>query len=282
VVSRKSGPDGAKPQPERVQKQRGRQLLMRAVKAVKDSDPDLSDHDSRALERLSADRRAQRAYDYLPNQDAADALVWTYIAALEIRRTFNDEIAESRRLLGSARQQGKLDRLKNSLVAVERFFEDLKERPLGWVASQHRVPPGTLTALFVALVFAKDLLEGERRIASETPKRLGATRKLGPGAAELAAIGWLAGDVRHYTGKPNREVVRLLAEVVLQREVTDDRVRKAERIRLGREWQLPLRTEDSGKSPYVGKLMSSRRTEPLRRTAAVAKQARLVERTVGH
>lgn len=278
MVSRKSVPDGEKPQPGHVQKQRGRLLLMRAVKAAKDSDPDLSDHDNRALGRFSTDHRARKAYEYLPDQEAADALVWTYIEALEISKTFDAEIASSRRLLGTGRQQGELDRLLSGLVAVEGFFQDLLKKPVGWVASQQRVAPGALRQLFVSLAFARDLLEQQRRIAKETPKRLGATRKLSSNAAESAVIGWLAQGVLHQSGKPNREVVRLLAEVVMQREITDHRVRRAERVRLGRAWQQPLRTEDSGKSPYVGKLMSARRTQPGRRTAAVAKQARLIER----
>jgi hypothetical protein len=124
---------------------RGKQLLRDAVKAVKDAEPDFSDSENRALGRLSTDRRAVKAYDYLPNQDAANALVWAYIEALEIRRTFDDEISESRRLLGNAKQQGELDRLKNGLVAVEAFFQDLQKKPLGWIASQHRVPPGSLS-----------------------------------------------------------------------------------------------------------------------------------------
>lgn len=251
---------------------------MRAVKAARDSDPDLSDHDNRALGRLSTDQRARKAYEYLADQKAADALVWTYIEALEISRTFDDEIASARRLLGTARQQGELDRLLSSLVAVEIFFQDLLKKPVGWVASQQRVAPGTLRQLFVALVLARDLLEQQRRIAQETPKRLGASRKLGSNAVESAVIGWLAQGVLHLTGKPHREVVRLLAEVVMQRDVTDHRVRRAERVRLGRQWQQPLRTEDSGKSPYVGELKSARRTQLGRRTAAVANQARLVER----
>jgi hypothetical protein len=248
-------------------KRLGRQFLTRALKSFRNANAALSECENRALRRLNADRRAQMAYDQLPDQPAADALIWSCIEALEIGRTFDAEIAQSRRLLGSATQQGELDRLKNSLVGVERFFEELQNQPLGWVASQVRVPPGTLGQLFLALVFAKDLIEDQRRIASETPKRLGATRKVGLGAAELAAIGWLAENVRRHTHKANREVVRVLAEVVLQRTVTDHRVRKAERTRLGREWRRPFRTETSkslmsGNSKVLGEPTSDDVQQP--------------------
>jgi hypothetical protein len=70
--------------------------------------------------------------------------MWTYIEALEIWRTFDDEIAESRRLLGSARKKGELDRLKNGLIAVGRFFQDLQKKPLGWVSSRGSIDASRL------------------------------------------------------------------------------------------------------------------------------------------
>jgi hypothetical protein len=261
-------------------KHRGKSFLTRSVKSIKRANPDLSDLENRALGRLGADNRAVTAFNYLPNQSAADALVWTYIEALEVKRSFDSEIAWSQHLLGNKRQQGELDRLVNGLVAVGRFFENLQKQPLGWVASQQRVAPGELRQLFVAFETAKDLLEQQRRIANETPKRLGATRNTGPGAAERAVIGWLATGVRFQTRKPNREIVRLLAEVVLERSVTGLQVLKVEKSRLGREWRLPFRTQGRGQNPYVGQITSSRRTDFRRRTASEARQGRLVERPV--
>jgi hypothetical protein len=279
MVGVKPNSSDGKPLTDRAMKQHGRRLLVTAVNAIKKSNPDFSDRDNRAIGRLFATGKASEAYAYLPNQQAADSLTWAYIEAVEIRRTFDAEVAKSRRLLGTVKQQGQLDRLKSGLVAVEVFFRDLQRQPVGWVVSQQTVPAGELGNLFRSLLSARDLLEQQRRIALETPGRLGATRKLAPGAADLASIAWLAQEILKSTGKPNRRAVKLLAEVVLQREVKEDQVRKAEQRRLGRAWRQPPR-KDNDRSPYAGIFMSSRRTYLGRaRTAAVANQPRLIEQS---
>jgi hypothetical protein len=77
----------------------------------------------------------------------------------------------------------------------------------------------------------------ERRIATETQGRLGATRKVHfKRAAENAAIGWLAAEVRRLTGRPHHIAVAQLAGIIVKAEISEDRVVNALRVRK-REWR---------------------------------------------
>lgn len=260
--------------------ERGRALLEGGIKAFRAANPELPKAEDEVLHRLLTDRRATSAFAALPEGcQQAKILVLTCIEAAEILRIFDREVARSEQLLGTRRQRGELDRLKKGIVAFEKFLDDLRSQPVGRLVAQHVLPPDALSALRNSLLFARDIIEGERRIACETPMRLGATRKSRvKGAAQLAAIGWMSEGVRKIVGRPNRKIIVQLAEVVLQCSVTEARVREAERTRLERDWRMPVRSID-GQKPELGSiLVITRRLEKSPRPSAVTLQPRLHER----
>ncbi len=89
------------------------------------------------------------------------------------------------------------------------------------------------------LQFLQDKLQARKRIADETPGRLGATRKIKNRgkAATTVAIGWLAEGIRGASGRPHLVAAAQLASVVLDREISPEQMREAEKTRR-RDWRL--------------------------------------------
>jgi hypothetical protein len=131
----------------------------------------------------------------------------------------------------------RLDALSQAVADLWAFIEELAAGPPHRLAAYVLLEPGDREYLGVALGRLKGLIEGRRRIAAETPLRMGATNKLREGD-ETAAIGWLAEGIARVTGRPHYQHVARLAEVVLRaKDITDDRVREALRTRRGRSWR---------------------------------------------
>jgi hypothetical protein len=257
---------------------RGTKSLAAALDAFRASNPELLKSEKAVLQRLETDRRAAAAFGTLgANGATAELLILRCLEAAEILDVFAGEVARSKRLLGNTRKQGELERLEKGLVAFEKFIKRLRSEPVGRVWAQHKLAPGSFDLMWRFQVLASDIIAGEKRIAEETPKRFGATRNTGPGAAELAAIGWIANAVHQCSGEPNRKSVVKLAEVVLQCKATVFRVREAERTRLQREWRMPLRTAATDKYASAGALLS-RQYVASARTTREARQSRLVEK----
>jgi hypothetical protein len=84
-----------------------------------------------------------------------------------------------------------------------------------------------MEVMWQGLSLLEQTIRGEERIAKETPKRFGATRKTGRGAAELAAIGWIAEGFQRAVGRADWKSAAKLAELVLQCPVSTARIREA-------------------------------------------------------
>lgn len=256
----------------------GRASLLSALNAFRLANQEIPASEEIVLKRLLNDRRAAAAFAVVPLEATRGSLlVLTCLQAAEILKIFDQEVARSNRLLGSARKEGELDRLEKGLRAIDTFLKTLLAQPVGRIRTQHTLPSGMLESISNNFLLLQDILGTERRIAQETPRRLGATRKVGKGAAELAALGWIAEGFRRVVGKTDWDAVAQLAEVVLGKSVTADRIREAERTRNEREWRMPLNPRRTGKAS--DEVVRVRRTRAASRSSADAQLPRLTPRS---
>ena len=150
----------------------------------------------------------------------ANLLLWCTQAELLYRR-FPQEITEAKERLVQ------VDRLDTAVAELRNF-----------VAAQNAWPPfGRLSPANIAtmkhsLDLIVDRIDECRRYARDTEPRLGATCKTRvEEAAENAAIWFLAINVQFATGKPHWQEVADLAQVILETDVSAERVRHAVRKR---------------------------------------------------
>jgi hypothetical protein len=251
----------------------GRANLLAALKAFREANSEMPEAEKLVLRRLETDRGAAAAFAALPNQPPHWLLVLTCVQAAEILRLFDQEVARSKRLLGSKRNRGELDHLKNGLVRIRAFLKELRVQPVGRVLAQHSIPAEEMDAMWQGLSLLEQTICGEQRIAQETPKRFGATRKIGKGAGELAAIGWFAEGFRKAAGKADWKTGARLARVVLQCPVSEFRIREAYRTRAGRDWRMPLHSASEMRSS--GKIRRVRGVQEKPRSATEGQQSRL-------
>jgi hypothetical protein len=256
-----------------VEKSSGRAKLLAALKIFRDANPETPDSEKEVLRRLEMDRGAAAAFEVLPEQPPHWALVETCVQANEILRLFDQEVARSSRLLGSRRQRGELDHIKKGVTRIRAFLKDLRAQPVGRVLAQHSVPAQEMEVMWQGLSLLEQTIRGEERIAKETPKRFGATRKTGRGAAELAAIGWIAEGFQRAVGRADWKSAAKLAELVLQCPVSTARIREAYRTRTSRDWRMPLYSPSEIES--AAKVKRVRQVQEKSRSAAEGQQPRL-------
>jgi hypothetical protein len=203
------------------------------------------------LVRLAGSDDAAKAFGQLRLRDRRDemAILQTCIQADQLFRTFPQQIENAEKMLGRAKD---LDR---AVVALRRIVDELSAEPptFDLLSASIWYCGRDIAAMKQGLYLIDNLIEGRRRIANETRLRLGATRKLGRpkrgtgkkgqaanavalAARQNAAIGFLAEGVRRVTGKTYLGAVRKIAEVILDTELSEDRVRNAARLR-AREWR---------------------------------------------
>jgi hypothetical protein len=257
-----------------VEKSSGRTKLLAALTVFREANPEMPDSDKQVLRRLEMDRGAATVFAVLPEQPPHWLLVQTCVQANEILRLFDQEVARSRRLLGSRRQRGNLDHLKKGVARIRAFLKDLRAQPVGRVLAQHSVPAQEMEVMWQGLALLEQTIRGEERIAHETPKRFGATRKTGKGAAELAAIGWIAEGFQKAVGGADWKSAAKLAELVLQCPVSEARIREAYRTRTGRDWRMPLYSPSE--MGNAGKIKRVREIQEKARSAAEGQSPRLM------
>jgi len=251
----------------------GRQILKATLQAFCAAQPKLGQREQALLARLEAAGPAQDAFALVPEPGRAAALLSTILQAAELQADFGLHIARAKRDLGSRTRRGELERCEKALSALRTYLSELQTGSVGWIQAQTIESPESLVRISAGLTALEDLVGAQRRIAQETLKRLGATRKAnGRQAATLAALGWLADGVKRLTDRPHRNHVAALARVVLRVRVSEDQIRAAERTRK-REWRMPLTN-----GPVVnmkGPVSRTRNVEESLRSAAHAKQPRL-------
>jgi hypothetical protein len=150
----------------------------------------------------------------------SNLLLWCTQAEL-VYRAFPQEITKAKERLVQK------ERLDTAVAELRKF-----------VAAQNAWPPfGKLSPANIAtmkhgLDLIVERIDECRHDARDTEPRLGATRKTQvKEAAENAAIWFLANNVQFATGKPHWQEVANLAHVILETDVTAERVRHAVRKR---------------------------------------------------
>ena len=217
---------------------RGRSIMQAAVNRLLEVKPALSKRELALIARLDRDAEVHAAFSLMEDHARANALLNTILQAAELQEKFPTIIEDAKRFLGSASNQGELERHEKAIDRLETFLQRLRTSEVGRVQAQQIEDAGTLAAIREGQRALRSLIKTQRRIAEETIGRLGATRSSSAkNAANLAALGWLADGIRRLTGKPNRSLVAGLGQAVLQAPMTEDQVRVAERARL-HDWRV--------------------------------------------
>jgi len=194
------------------------------------------------LDRVAVSSDAAKAFKRLKlKRQYNDAeILTTCTQADQLARTLRQRITKAEKTLGLA-QVERLDRAVATLRAfVDELVAEEKETPAFDLLSAG-IPADNIGAMNSGLYFIARRINEDRRVAKEAVLRLGATQKKGATnavAPENAAIGWLAEGVRRVTGKPHLAAVRDLAQVMLQTDLSEDRVCHAARLRY-RGWRQP-------------------------------------------
>jgi hypothetical protein len=211
--------------------------LRDAIAAYRAAGEDSLDRAAEAvLDRLSSDDRAAAAFAaFGVNENRAYRVLTACIEADELRRTFEEHIGV---MLNEQRKDGRLDGLSKAVKELRLFTSELNRQPANRLSASLTYDPSVIRDIKSGLYFLDDAIEARRRIATETIRRLGATRKhVDAGkAAKTAAIGWLADGVRRYCGRPFFRATADLAEAIFGGEIMPERVREAWRTRQ-REWR---------------------------------------------
>jgi len=209
--------------------------LRRAVAQYEAANADAIDEQSRSvLDRLIADKRAVDAFaTFDVDENGAQRLLLACIETDELVRNFHRMVADEKHILS------RLEHLDHCISDLRSFVDDTEAGPRDRLSAMIQHHADTIPHIRNSLHVLHDDIAARRRIALESHARFGATRKSRDGA-ETAAVGWLAEGVRRICGKPHSKAAADLAEALLGCEVSEERLREAERTRRSRNWQLPL------------------------------------------
>lgn len=197
----------------------------------------LSERKRNLLRRLADSPDAAKAFERLKLKDRNEEIfvLQACIDADQLAVSFPSRIVEEEEMWE------RVNRLGKSVAALQKFVKEQSKRRLfvdGYRAVSEadgfRMVRCTLRELVVmkcGLRLVGSLIEGRRYIAETSPSKLGATRKKRETkAADIAAFRYLAAVVSR-TGKPHLRAVANLAQVILNIDVSDDRVRDRRRQR---------------------------------------------------
>jgi hypothetical protein len=210
-----------------------------AINAYRAAAGDGLDEDGRkVLDRLVTGERAAEAAEAFAKFEADDRaarmILKACIEADLLIRSFPDRLNTEQKSLS------RLEQLDKSVADLSVFVSELNQNPPDRLAAYAKYGDDDFGAMKLGLHLVREAIKDRRRIAVETPLRIGATRntkgKAGK-AAETAAIGWLAEGVRRACGDPHHEAAAVLAEIALDCRVSVDRLIEAERTRRERDWR---------------------------------------------
>jgi len=158
-------------------------------------------------------------------------IVRACIEAENLKRTFPKKVEAEKATLK------RISNAKRAIETLKSFMKEVEAGPKDDLDAFILYDDMDMSAAKHGLYIIETAVQLRERITFETPRRLGATRKLGGTAAVTAAIGWLAEAIRKISGEPHHNATAQLASVVLDHEISSDRVREAERTRLDRDWR---------------------------------------------
>jgi hypothetical protein len=196
-------------------------LLREAVERFKAGNPDVDENAQSVLDRLVTsedDRAAESVAEMTDDPATVDRVLLCCIGFEAVYRLFPEIVARETKMLR------RLDKLLAAAKELDGFIVELATGPQAsfidaWIA----LAPGRDYGWRVALSDISGHIKARRRVAKETPLRLGWTRKSRTeDAREIAALGWLAEGIEKLCGQPHYHCVAMLAEVILQREEVVD------------------------------------------------------------
>jgi hypothetical protein len=193
------------------------------------------------LNRLAADGRAVKAFPTFDvDETGACNIIGACIEFDLLVKEFPKKLAAEREFL--RRREG----LKRSVKDLRDFVSEISRGPSDRLDAYINYTSDELATMRAGLYFVEDAIRMRNGIAKETPLRLGATRKQKTQAAAVtAALGWLAEGVRSACqGTLVMRAAADLAEAVLggKAEISEDRIKEAERTRKAREAERTRRT----------------------------------------
>lgn len=179
----------------------------------------------------------------LTNRSQEHRILITLIEAEQLARTFQKRITDRKLLLE------KLDQVLESVTRLKAFVDEIAAEQTDFTSSDRLSAkikePANVNTMRQGLSLINDRVLAGQRVAKEDHGRLGVTRKSNmKQASQNAAIGWLAEGVRRITGRPHHLIVADLAQIVLNTEVSLDRVKQTLRVR-SREWRQPINQDSS-------------------------------------
>jgi hypothetical protein len=212
-------------------------LLRKALEAFEPSRPQLDRRAIAVLDRLGGDQRAAKAFSIFDIEPkTAGKIVLACIEADLLAHTFESRLDLERRMLGNRSKSGRLDELERSVADLRAFLEEINQAPVDRLSAWIRYSDDDVAAVKQGLYVLSNALSARRQLAEETLLRLGSTRKSKGNAGETAAIGWIGEVVKSVCGRPHLEAAATIAEVILDCEVTVDRLRGAMQTRR-RPWR---------------------------------------------
>jgi hypothetical protein len=190
-----------------------------------------------ALAKVVGDDDALNALAKMRLTDAQlRKIIASFIQAVEVKKRFKLKMAQE----GAALRR--TPKLAKAVADLRKFVDEVTASPADRISARIPVTAEEKRAYLQALYEIGRLIEFRVRIAQETPRRIGATRKSSSKEAEEnAAIGWLAASIKRITGRAWTSQSRLLAGILLGiPEVSEDRLRGALRNFTDREWRQSL------------------------------------------
>ena len=185
--------------------------------------------------RLTKDRRAAEAFAILNLPSELAAIVVSDCIKAELNaRTFMVRLARE------AAIQKLLRTADDGLKACAELLAQATG-PRDALQAFVTFNEGEPQALLRGLNDWKSFIDGRRRIAQETPGRVGATRKRTGKhlqAGQRAAIYWIADGVRRLAKRPHYDAVGMLAEVVLELPTSIDATQVRAVCRGRNEWRI--------------------------------------------
>lgn len=193
------------------------------------------DSDKKALARIVSSKSALEALVEMQLTDAQlKKVMFSFIQAANVSQKFKLILARE------ATMPRRLEKLGKAVTDLRTFVSEVSDPPEDSLSAWISIDAADKDKWLQALYEITSLIRTRGRIARETPRRIGATRKLSSKVAqENAGIGWLAASIKRICGRPYDRQTRRLAEVLFGiREISEDRLRRALRNHTEHEWRI--------------------------------------------
>jgi hypothetical protein len=231
----------------------------------------------KSLARLAESSDAAEAFERLKLKNTGDGflILSEYIEAERLLSEFPQRIAKWNRTLA------RMERLEKLVAELRKFVDELAESARHCISA--RIERQQIAAMKRGLKLIANKIEAKRCNVKEVTPQFGITRKTqSKEAAENAAIWMLAEAIRRTTGKPHVLEVADLAQVLLGKQVSLDRVRHVVRSRRQR-YHDAFDAQTRRLTPVFNEKMAKLKRHRLRerQKAAGSPHKKMLQRAIG-